>query len=275
MLKIKYIILCLGLLSSPCLLRAYYEAEFSSSCYEPSQGTPTYLVVQLHYDTMGRVGFINFKGKDGIQLDQVYMTSCWNETHIPKGFNLYVFKATLTKNIVTITDKDFEGLPKDCSMRLTFTIKDSHAGEIPGLKEFAEKYWNALKSNDKESLISFYDPALFKGYTDEESTFIKNALIKNTAVNIPKESDSVDISFAPYQVSGAPINPVFGVWNEFPQYGVAIGLMKNDGHGGAVGLQTINAFVIQKDDKFNLVILMPTHERLKEIMKNSLQNKSQ
>jgi len=247
-------------------VKAYYDADFSASCYEISPRDSAYLVAQTHYDTMGNVGFINFKGKDGIKLEQVYMRSSWDMPHTPNGFNLYVFTVSLNTNTVTLTENDFNGLPTDCKVRLTFSETGFKFNDEKDLKHFADNYWSDLKTNNKDAIISLYYPSIFNSYSKDEQNFIKDSLGKIEKIPSSNEYDSVDIQVAPYQLSGAPANKTFGVWPELPEYEIMISFMKNSGDGGMVGINTINAFAIKRDDRFYLVTLLPDSNRIKEII---------
>ena len=35
------------------------------------------------------------------------------------------------------------------------------AGDVPGLTEFAEEYWSAVRSQDPEKIYALYEPKIF------------------------------------------------------------------------------------------------------------------
>ncbi len=139
-----------------------------------------------------------------------------------------------------------------------------YAEEIPGIGEFSEQYWSAIRSKDPQKIFALFDSRVFEQLTPEESEFLKKTWMRGYVNNAEQQGDSYKIATKSFPREGDPL-PEWR-WAAKPEYQIEIQTFKKV-ENGTEGLTLILDLAIQRDGRFYIIRPVPPVEKLERQMK--------
>jgi hypothetical protein len=141
------------------------------------------------------------------------------------------------------------------------------AGDVPGLTEFAEEYWAAVRSQDPEKIYALYEPKIFSDLSPDESESMKKYWMEGYADIARQQGDSYETTSKTLDSDAAPF-PTWR-WAAKPEYQIEIQTFRNIPNGKE-GLAMLSDMVIQKDGRFFIIRAVPPEAVLqKQIQKKN------
>jgi hypothetical protein len=141
------------------------------------------------------------------------------------------------------------------------------AGDVPGLTEFAEEYWAAVRSQDPEKIYALYEPKIFSDLSPPEAEFIKQYWMEGYADTAKQQGDSYELRSKTLDTDAAPF-PNWR-WAAKPEYQIEIQTFRNVPNGKE-GLTMLLDMVIQRDGRFFIIRAVPPEAVLqKQIQKKN------
>jgi hypothetical protein len=137
------------------------------------------------------------------------------------------------------------------------------AGDVPGLTEFAEQYWSAVRSQDPEKIYALYEPKIFSDLSPDESESMKKYWMEGYADIASQQGDSYELRSKTLDSDAAPF-PTWR-WAAKPEYQIEIQTFRNVPNGKE-GLTMLLDMVIQKDGRFFIIRAVPPEAVLKKQM---------
>lgn len=149
---------------------------------------------------------------------------------------------------------------------MLFSCLGGRAGDVPGLTEFAEEYWSAVRSQDPEKIYALYEPKIFSNLSPAEADFMKQYWMEGYVETASKQGDSYEIAS---KTLGGDTS-VFPDWRwaAKPQYQVEIQTFTKLPNGKE-GLTMLADMVVQRDGRFFIIRAVPPQAVLqKQLQKN-------
>ena len=141
------------------------------------------------------------------------------------------------------------------------------AGDVPGLTEFAEEYWSAVRSQHQEKIYSLYEPKIFSELSPAEAESMKQYWMEGYADTARQQGDSYEITSKTLDTDAAPF-PGWR-WAAKPEYQIEIQTFRNIPNGKE-GLTMLLDMVIQRDGRFFIIRAVPPEAVLqKQIQKKN------
>lgn len=152
------------------------------------------------------------------------------------------------------------------ALTLIFSVA-LRAGDVPGLTEFAEEYWAAVRSQDPEQIYALYEPKIFSDLSPDEAEFMKQYWMEGYADTARQQGDSYQVTL---NTLGADADPFPGWrWAAKPEYQIEIQTFRNVPNGKE-GLTMLLDMVIQKDGRFFIIRAVPPEA----VLQKQLQKKN-
>jgi hypothetical protein len=146
---------------------------------------------------------------------------------------------------------------------ILFSSLAVRAGDIPGLTEFAEEYWAAVRSQDPEKIYALYEPKIFSDLSPAEANFMKQYWMEGYADTSRQQGDSYELTSKTLDSDATPF-PGWR-WAAKPEYQIEIQTFRNV-LNGKEGLTMLLDMVIQKDGRFFIIRAVPPEAVLKKQM---------
>jgi hypothetical protein len=141
------------------------------------------------------------------------------------------------------------------------------AGDVPGLTEFAEEYWAAVRSQDPEKIYALYEPKIFSDLSPAEAEFIKQYWFEGYADTANQQGDSYELRSKTLDTDAAPF-PNWR-WAAKPEYQIEIQTFRNVPNGKE-GLTMLLDMVTRRDGRFFIIRAVPPEAVLqKQIQKKN------
>ena len=150
---------------------------------------------------------------------------------------------------------------------MLFSSLAVRAGDIPGLTEFAEQYWSAVRSQDPEKIYALYEPKIFSDLSPTEAEFMKQYWMEGYADTARQQGDSYEITSKTLGGDASPF-PDWR-WAAKPEYQIEIQTFRNVPNGKE-GLTMLLDMVIQRNGRFFIIRAVPPEA----VLQKQLQKKN-